>query len=360
MKKIFTLLFACWALQNISAQSFSSPESVDYDAVRYRWIVGQNGSGQIHSYDPQNGLTGLVSSISSGPHGIECVGDTVFCCDGSFIRGYSLIDGTPVFNLNLGASFLNGLTWDGGNYLYTTDFSGKKIYRVDIANATFGLLATTVKTPNGIIYDGANNRCVFVCWGSNAAVQSISLADSSVTTLKNTSLGNFDGITRDLAGNWYVTAWTPGSLQLFDSAFTAAPVQVMSSLSSPADIDINAAGDSIGIPNSGAANNVVFYTIPGEQDTTDTSSQLGAPVYGDKMLALYPNPSADRITIVLQKPLTGIIRLRDGEGKILVEQKITGPVLFLDRGNLAAGIYFMEMLVTERPEPLIRRIIFAD
>lgn len=263
MKKYLLLLSFLLCGGSAFLQTFNSPESVDYDGIRHRWIVGQNGSGQIHILNGQTmALTSLVTGIASGPHGIECVGDTVFCCDGAWIRGYNLTTGASVFNLNLGATFLNGITWDGGNFLYTTDFSAKKIYKVNISAVSFTLLANTTYTPNGIIYDGANNRCVFVNWGSTARVQAVDLTNANITNLYTTATSNIDGITRDLQGNWYITTWGGNALRRFDPTFSAAPTTVMTGLTSPADIDINTAGDSIGIPNSGSNNNVVFYVIP--------------------------------------------------------------------------------------------------
>lgn len=263
MKKLFFFTVSFFSLFLSQAQSFNSPESVDFDAVRGRWIVAQNGSGEIHVYQPQsNALSVLATGITSGPHGIECVGDTVFCCDGSRIRGYNLLTGASVFNLNLGATFLNGLTYDGNGNLYATDFSGKKIFRVQINGAVFSQLATTAYQPNGIYYDGAQNRCVFVNWGTNARIQAIDLSTNAISDLYVSTLSNIDGITRDAAGRWYITTWGGNALRRFDPDFSAAPVTVLNGLSSPADIDINTAGDSIGIPNSGTANNVVFYAVP--------------------------------------------------------------------------------------------------
>jgi len=234
--------------------------------------------------------------------------------------------------VNLGATFLNGITSDGGNYLFTTDFTAKKIYRVNVTDSTFNIMATTVKTPNGIIYDGANNRCVFVTWGTSAPIQAMSLADSTISTLKNTSLSNCDGIIRDQQGNWYVTAWGSNSLNKFDSSFTSNPVVVMSSLSSPADLGINAAGDSIGIPNSGAANNVVFYHV---SLTTGVENHPG-----NKNGNLFPNPAVDRTTIVIDQPLlAGTMEVTDLSGKTLKKESVNGNVFFIDRDVLPAGNY---------------------
>ena len=262
MNKILTL-FILFAAPVISAQTFSGPESVEYDAAAQRWIVGNNTAGTVVKYHPQTStVTPFASGLPSGPHGIEVLNGVVYVCDGARVKGYDAVTGTMVFNANLGATFLNGITSDGSAWLFVTDFTAKNIYRLNPADSSFNVMVTTLKTPNGIYYDGANNRCVFVTWGSAAPVQAMSLADSTISTLMNTSLSNCDGITRDLNGNWYVTAWGNQSLMQFDPFFAGMPIPVMTGLSSPADIDINTTGDSIGIPNSGN-NTVVFYVVPG-------------------------------------------------------------------------------------------------
>jgi hypothetical protein len=189
------------------AQSFSSPESVEYDAAHSRWLVGNHSSGDVLAYSPSsNTLTPFCTGMTNGPYGIEILGNVLYCCDGSRVKGYDLDNGSQVFNLNLNASFLNGITTDGSAYLFVTDFSAKKIYRVNTATNAFNLMATLVKTPNGIVYDGAQNRLVFATWGANAAVQSLSLFDSTVSTLVTTTISSFDGIIRDALGNWYLSS----------------------------------------------------------------------------------------------------------------------------------------------------------
>ena len=317
------------------SQVFNSPESVEYDAANNRWLAGQNGSGVVLGYSPSNGvLTNFCSGLTTGPHGIEILGSTLYCCDGGLIRGFDLTTGSQVFNLSLGATFLNGLTSDGNNFLFATDFSTKKIYRVNVSSSSYNVMVTTTKTPNGIIYDGAHNRLVFVTWGASAPIQAMSLADSTVSTLRATSLSNCDGIMRDQQGRWYATSWGTNALNRFDSAFANAPTALMTGLSSPADLGINLAGDSIGIPNSGAANNVVFYVIP-------------APLGIENNLQpdrtnIFPNPSREKTTIVLNEPvINGTIELMDDQGKMIVTQKANGLVFFLERGLLSSGIYFV-------------------
>ena len=338
------------------AQSFSSPESVEYDALRHRWLVSQNGSNRLNTYNPATGALALFSAaITSGPHGLATIGDTLYACDGGWLRGFALATGTEVFTANLNASFLNGLASDGRRYLFATDFSTKKVYRVDAVTGSFHVLATTVRTPNGIYYDGARRRCVFVTWGSGALVQALSLTDSTVSTLATTTLSNIDGITRDAAGQWYVSAWGTNALHRFDSAFAAAPTLVRGNLSNPADIASNTAGDSIAIPNAGSANNVVFYS----------PAPLGvAPAAAPALLPLtcWPNPATTGCTVTLATALPGaVLWLRDGAGRVVGRQPLApGRPARFERGTLPAGFYTVALYDAHHQLRARQKVAFVD
>ncbi|MDQ3108848.1 MAG: T9SS type A sorting domain-containing protein [Bacteroidota bacterium] len=349
MKSIFTF-FAAIALTALTAQTFNSAESVEYDDANNRWLVDDNGAGTIVSMYPQSSSTApFASGPTSGPHGIEILNGVAYVCDGGFIRGYDLASGTNVFNLNLSASFLNGLTTDGTTYLFATDFSSgqKKVYRINPAANAFNLMCTTIKQPNGIYYDGANNRLVFVTWGSNAPIQAVSLLDSTISTLTTTTYGNFDGITRDNAGYWYATSYSGNTLIRWSPTFTT-PTVVMTGLNAPADIDINTAGDSIAIPNSGGST-VVFYT----NITTGiaTLSTIG--------FNLYPNPASTDCNVTfgeMQNNSEAI--LTDVRGRVVRDIRFSGTNVLLNRGDLEAGIYLLK-IVNENGEMIgTDKIIF--
>ncbi len=352
MKKIlFAFLFSLSAF-GLHAQVYNSPESVEYDSANQRWFVSQNGSGEIHTLSPGSGtLTLFANGLTSGPHGLVILGNTLYACDGGRIRGYDLTTATQVFNVNLSATFLNGITSDGGHFLFATDFSAKKIYRINTLTNSYNLMTTTVKTPNGIYYDGANNRCVFVTWGSNAAIQAMSLNDSTISTLLPTTLGSMDGITRDAAGYWYFTTWSNNSLNRVDPTFSSASIVVMASLSSPADIDINAAGDSVGIPNSGNANNVVFYTgiTTGILQTTSFVANT------------FPNPTTETMRIQFGQAETNLlVRMTNVQGKLIWEKTVSGNGMDISRNGLPAGTYFVQF---KNREGVVRgqtQVVFAD
>ena len=273
MKRFLYFYSLCFYL-NISAQSLSSPESIEWDQANNRWLIGNTANGTILTRSEAGVLGNFVSGIPSGPYGIEILGNVVYACSGSTIRGYNLSNGLNVFNLNVGATFLNGLTTDGTNYLYATDFSAKKIIRIDVAAGTFTNLATGLaKTPNGIYYDGPNNRCVYVTWGSNASIMAIDLSTNVVTTVLNTTLGNIDGITRDSCGFYYVTAWSNNRLNRFDPSLTGTHTVLPQVLSNPADIDcrFGSVDDIVGITNN---NNTVSFVTAIKPDAIITANNF--------------------------------------------------------------------------------------
>ncbi|MBK8424968.1 MAG: hypothetical protein IPL27_02830 [Lewinellaceae bacterium] len=106
IKKIFCSHY-CW----LRAWQWRA-ESVDCDTLTGNWYVGNTGSKKILRRTPQGVLQEFLSGFSSGPYGIEVVGDRIYACDGNKIKGFSLADGSPVFSITTNASFLNGITHD--------------------------------------------------------------------------------------------------------------------------------------------------------------------------------------------------------------------------------------------------------
>jgi hypothetical protein len=335
MRQLFTLI-AFFSISSLFAQTFNSPESVEYDGPHHRWIVGNNGAGTVSSFYPQASSVVPFSTgaaMTTGPHGIEILNGVVYCCDGANIKGYDITTGSPVFNLNCGATFLNGITSDGVSTLFATDFSAKKIYRIVPANNHYNIMASLAKTPNGILYDGANNRCVFVTWNANAPIQAISLIDSTVTTLTTTTYTSFDGVTRDQAGYWYASCWGNNSLIRWSPSFTS-PTVVMTGLNSPADIVINTAGDSIAIPNSGGTT-VVFYT----------NITTGISLLAENNFSLFPNPSSDNCTITLTEPqINSEAVLFDATGRVVRRIRFNGKIVVIEKAELEAGIYVLNIV----------------
>ena len=325
-----------------NAQSYSGPESVEYDYAGRRWLIANTSSHEVLSRDSSGTLSIFASGLGSGPYGIEIVGDTLFCCSGGSVKGFLLSTGASVFNLNVGASFLNGMTHDNSGNLIATDFSAKKIFKINIAAQTFSAIASAMTTtPNGIVFDSLNNRCVYVNWGSNAPICSIDMTTNAITTLTPTTLSSCDGVTRDGSGRYYVSTWGTQSVVRFDSSFAGPPTTVATNLSSPADIYYNVLGDTLAIPNSGN-NTVTFVYFPSTVNVheQDLNSNID----------LYPNPlkAGTSLNIATMNNKMVKMELLNNQGQIIVSPVFhdfsLSKLFKLETTGLKPGIYFLRMI----------------
>ncbi len=313
--KVTLLLFSYLFFTTVSfAQSFSGPESVEFDAANNRYLVSNRGTTKsIQSAIPGQAPT-LFSSNVGSPAGLEILDGKLWACDGARIKSYDLTTGTLIDNVNLGATFLNGITNDGVKFLFVSDFSAKKIYRFNTETLEFfEMVANTVSTPNGMLYDGANNRILFVNWGTNAPIKAVSLIDSTLSTVANTSLGNCDGIARDVSGNYFVSAWSQQSIYKFDNNLTN-PVSVVTGLSNPADIVYNLTNDTLAVPNS--QNNTVTY------HSFSTVGLSTIPSSKNSIIA-YPNPTRDELNIsfTLEMPQDVALYVYNSTGQLVFQTK---------------------------------------
>ncbi len=351
MKKIIFTTFSFCLLfsQTIFAQTFNSPESVEFDYVNNRYLIANRAASQILAR-AADGTLSVFATLNGQPYGIEIVGDTLYCCTSGSLRGVNLNTGVQIFNQTIAAgAFLNGITHDPAGNLYITGFSNTKVYRFNTATRQFNVFVNnTSTTPNGIIYDaydGVNPRLVLAGWGTPATIKSISLADSSISLLVNTPFGSIDGIAKGKNGNFYISCWSPSStIQRYDSTFANAPTaMVTTGLSSPADIFYNQLSDTLAVPfGSGSSGSVNYYFFG---DVTSQKSNLNV-----EEINIYPNPTAGIININgINADLKNVnLNLYElGSGKQVFSQFIANlnenTSINLKSHQLSAGIYLLEL-----------------
>jgi len=249
------ILFICFTVLSTAliAQSYQNAESVEWDEANNRWLVA-NGSNIIID----DGLGNLdFFGTASASHGMEIVGDILFAIDSNVIKGYVLEDTTEVMSLTIpGVGFLNGMGSDKVNeILYISDFADNKIFSVDVSdvnNPVFEeIVSDTGDTPNGVLYDVAeNNRLLFVTWGNNAKIKQVDLADFSVSdVVSNTEVGNIDGIVYDPFGfGYFISSWSPARISSYTNDFSSSDELMTSPINNPADLGIRPGAEIIGIP----------------------------------------------------------------------------------------------------------------
>jgi sugar lactone lactonase YvrE len=341
-----TFLFSVIALAGslVRAQSLTSIESAEFDAVNHRFLVS-NGNNIIEVNS--NGL--VIDEIGDGlpeaTHGMEVVGSTLFTIDGDYVNAYDLTTDALLSSVVIsGAGFLNGMASDGEGRVWVTDFSTKKIFEIDfsdVLNPTYQtVVSNTVVTPNGICYDADNNRLVFVAWtGTSSDVTAVSLDNYSMTALvTNASLNSIDGIDNDNYGNYYLASWSPQRITKYNSAFSVSEIiTIPGGLNNPADIAYAEEIDTLIIPNSG--NNTVRligFSVP--LDVVDFDSP-------NTSIKCYPNPVGDHAVISFMHEQDGMVEIDaiDPQGKIVYAvgsihypkalQKVVIPDLPFSQGN---------------------------
>lgn len=259
----------------VRAQTYQSPESVEYHARLDRHLVANTSGGNILARAADGSLS-LFTSLPGSPYGLELLAGIVYVADSGRVDGYDADSGERVIQIPVpGASFLNGLTSNGVDTLYVSDFSLKRISVIDVGDPEQPVVGTPIstgtRTPNGLAYDRHNQRLLIATWGANAAILGLDLTTASAvpTVLVSTALGNLDGIALACDGQVIVSAWSGcgtsgGCLRAFAPPLTAGstPVVVVNGLSNPADIDYARALGTIGVPETGA-NRVTLVPLPG-------------------------------------------------------------------------------------------------
>jgi hypothetical protein len=341
--RIALFLITLFSILPISfGQAYDGPESVEYDYTNSRWLIGNKNSNELLARDNSGNLSVLIPSSSignTGPYGIEIVDDVIYMCCGSVVKGFNLNTLTEVFSVSTGGTFLNGITHDNSGNLYVTDFSAKIIYKINIAAENSEAIASgLVQSPNGIIFDEENNRCVFVNWGANAPIKALDLSNNTVSTIATTSHSNCDGIALDDNGFFYISIWGGQKVVQYNNDFSSMPVTIVQTLNNPADLFFNTEDLVLGIPNSGN-NTVTFYTF-----TLDVE-QLKI-----KTLNIYPNPCTDQFQIECNSEAErpDVVLIYDLQGRI--QKTIAQDAMPIEENkikiqieNLQSGTYFISV-----------------
>jgi len=356
MRKLSYLLLLLGSFGNASAQSLSGVESVEYDPVNNRYLASSDGISII-SIAPDGGLSHFGSGLVAD-YGMEVVGNTLFAIAGTRIKGYDLTSAAVVMDLNItGALFLNGLASNGSDRLWATDFNGYDIYEVnisDLSSPSFAMVADqtdlgTANRPNGIVYDGANNRVVFVNWGTNAPIKAMDLTSYNVTTLiANTGLGNIDGIARDGQGNWYVSSWSPARITRYASDFSSPETITVPGINNPADICYSLATDTLAIPGGnqvlfvGFESSVVGVDAPAATASVSIRYFAGLPQVGFELTR--PQPVTVEVVDMGGRVVYTAMEGQQNSGR----QTIVLAAIGLESGAYVCRISSPEVNATER------------
>ncbi|MDQ3193767.1 MAG: T9SS type A sorting domain-containing protein [Bacteroidota bacterium] len=337
--KIYTIVFVIVLVSifNISYSQYSSPESITYDSLGKRYLISNTSSSKIVQRD-LNGIVTDFVTVGGGIHGVTVHNNKVFVCNGSRVRGYDLSTAVEVFNVVLtGSAFLNDIAIDNSGIAYISDFTSRRIYKLNTNNSGFWIyVANTTNTPNGVYVDASRNRLLVCCWGGSAPVKSVSFTDSSIVNLITTPYSNCDGISLDKFNNVYISTWGIQSVVRYNINFTDAPVIVASSLTNPADIYVNKFTDTLAIPNAGS-NTVSFVTLQYPVSINNVNNEIPESI---ELFQNFPNPFNPVTRIQFDIPSD--VKHQTSNVKLIVYNTLGKKVETLVNEKLLAGSYEVE------------------
>jgi len=337
---LFLLACLCSSLL-INGQNLQTIESIEYDPIQGRFLVS-NSNSVVHVDGNGDGVSTLPSPLAAA-YGMEIFNNHLFAIHSNSVKVFNLANNTLVQHVTIpGAGFLNGMASDGVARVWVTDFSTKKIHQIDFSDmvnpVTTTLSNNTTTTPNGVVFDEANNRLVFVAWGSNAPIKSLNLSDNTITTLTSTTLGNCDGIDKDGLGNYFVASWSPNRITKYNPDFsTSQIITVAGGLSSAADICYANEIDTLAIPNSG--NTTVVYVgfdnTPNNINNLGLNSDFSVASFNDRWEIAHFSACPKNINYLLL----------DSQGKVVFSEEWllenTTNRLIIPNPSLSKGNYFL-------------------
>jgi len=353
IKYIFIALIFTSVTSQVFAQ-FSSPESVTYDSVSNRYFISNTSSSKIMQRDRNNVVTDFVT-VGGSIHGVTVYNNKVYVCNGTRVRGYDLTTAAEVFNVLIsGSAFLNDLTADANGTLYVSDFSGRRIYKVNTATQEYWIyVPNTTNTPNGVYVDAPRNRLLICCWGASAPVRQVNFADSVISTIITTPYSNCDGISLDRFNNVYISTWGIQSVVRYDINFSGPAVVVATALSNPADIYVNKRTDTLAIPNAGN-NTVVFSKLEYPSAINQVSGEIPNSF---SLKQNYPNPFNPNTIISFSIPVN--VKSETSNVKLIIYNSL-GKIVYnlvnenrnagsyevnFDGSNLSSGVYFYSLII---------------
>ena len=349
MKISFTIfvLLIC-SINSICQNLLNRPESVVYDSVHYRYLVSNWANGSIVQID-SNGTQSYFTTGHGSMNGIYIADNKVFAGCSTKVKGFDLDTKEMILDLTVaGAININDVTADNSGYIYITDFNKKEVIKVNVQNQTYSTFVSGLTLqPNGILFDEPNNRLLICSFGYNIPILAISLEDSSVSIIANTSLAQCDGFTKDDFGNYYISSWATTSVYKFDSNFTNPPELFYTNSSAPVDISYNSVDDILAVPLMFADSVVFLPIIP----TKVHSKESGTLQNSYELYQNYPNPVNSQTIIRYEIPefsfaILTIYDVVGNEIKTLVsEEKPAGNYeVEFDAATLTSGIYFYKLL----------------
>ena len=255
---------------------FVAPEAVRYDPDQDVYFVANWGTGSASATDNNGYISrmkpdGQIESMrfiaggSGGvvlhaPRGMFIVGDTLWVADADAVRGFDRKTGAKLANVDfsgLERGFLNDVAADATGAVYVTDTGRNKLYKVT-GGPTLVVSDSVLGAPNGITWDGANNRFIIVPFGGHKGIRAWAPGATTMTDIGMSTGARYDGVEVLSGGRILVASQADTSLHIFSGSSGRS---VLRTLGPPADIAVDTKRNRVAVPVV-ARNHVEIWELP--------------------------------------------------------------------------------------------------
>jgi glucose/arabinose dehydrogenase len=298
---------------------------------------GTDGDGKITIIDGAKKST-LADGLDD-PKGVVFVGDQLFVTDKTRVWRIGPKGGKEVFAaaeaFPTKPNFLNDIEADAAGNLYVSDSgefkdgkpagTGGAVFKITPdGKATTLLDQTKVKTPNGLLMDGAD--ALLVGDFTSGELNRVSLKDGSSTKIADGLIG-CDGLVFDYDGNLYATSWSEGVVSLLRDGKGPA-VAYGPKFQASADLCLNPKTGQLMIPDMKAGTLVgvsIVSAAPTDIDASAMTDVRFEPAFLnieeiERPIALtHGNDGTGRIFIASQKGNIYVLDKPDAEPRLFLD-----------------------------------------
>jgi hypothetical protein len=369
LKVKMILLFISIAVFNsgfiYSQWLISKPECISYDIQNNRYLVSCFYAGSIVAVDSNGNQSVFKNGLGYAYSNTIC-GNTIFVSTMKTIKGFDLTSGNEVLNVYIPAAHqLDGMTTDTSGNLYVVDFhyggTNDQIFKINLNSQSYSAFVPPgtglVHMPQDLFYDKPNNRLIVVSATVDGPIQAVSLSDSSISTILNTTSGSFDGIEMDSSGYYYLSNWNLKTVIKYDHNFANPPVTIFSNQKEPSNIGYNKKKHILAVPFFNA-DTVVFLNL-GNPSIISKTNESAEEYF---LFQNYPNPFNPFTVIMFKIKYSAFVTLKvyDVLGKEIVtlvnenlktgEYKVKFPNENLSFSQIPCGVYFYRITAGDYSE----------
>jgi hypothetical protein len=296
-----TFIYVLFLSFSLHAQNLlNGPNDIVFESSNNRYLVANWAGNSIVVIDSLGNQSYFLNNVTHA-HGMEIKDTILYVASHHNLLLIDLISASIIKNIYVPESeYLGHIAVDSSHFVYITDWSAKKLFKINSNDQTSITLYTFNATPVGISYQENNNRLIILTLVNNAPILAYNLTNGIIDTVRNTNINNPDAICRDVNGNYYVTSFTENIVYRFGNDFSSGPEIISTGHGGPSGIGYNMPHNIIGVTNYNFNSIDLIQLAPGG---IEIEFEENIEIRDDYILFQnYPNPFNPSTTISYQLP----------------------------------------------------------